>query len=139
MISQVDSLLTYANRFYKRQFITRKTESNDILHKLEDILEQYFEQDLSLLKGLPTVLYLSEQLHISPSYLSDMLRSLTGQNAQQHIHDAIIEKAKEKLTTTGLPVSEIAYGLGFEHSQSFSNLFKQKTNVSPMEFRQSFH
>lgn len=138
MISQLDSLLTYANRFYKRQFITRKAESHDILHKLEDVLEQYFEQDISLLKGLPTVQYLSEQLHLSPSYLSDMLRSLTGQNAQQHIHHALIEKAKEKLATTGLPVSDIAYGLGFEHSQSFSTLFKQKTNVSPMEFRHSF-
>jgi AraC family transcriptional activator of pobA len=91
------------------------------------------------MKGLPTVQYLSEQLNVSPSYLSDMLRSLTGQNAQQHIHSKLIEKAKEILTTTNLSISEIAYRLGFEHPQSFSKLFKSKTSLSPLEFRQSFN
>ncbi len=91
------------------------------------------------MQGIPTVHLLAENLNVSPSYLSDMLRSLTGQNAQQHIHDKLIEKAKEKLSTTGLSVSEIAYTLGFEHSQSFSKLFKAKTNLSPLAFRQSFN
>lgn len=139
IISQLELLLNYANRFYKRQFITRKTLSNDLLQKLEEILDDHFYNDRSVSKGIPTVQSLSAQLNISPSYLSDMLRSLTGQNAQQHIHHKLIEKAKEKLSTTSLSVSEVAYELGFEHPQSFSKLFKTKTNQSPLEFRQSFN
>jgi len=139
MISQIELLLNYANRFYKRQFITRKAVSNDLLQKLEEILDEYFNNEKSLSQGIPTVQYLSEKLNISPSYLSDMLRSLTGQNAQQHIHHKLIEKAKETLSTTNLSVSEIAYELGFEHPQSFSKLFKTKTNLSPLEFRRSFN
>jgi AraC family transcriptional activator of pobA len=139
IISQIELLLNYANRFYKRQFITRKTQSNDLLQKLEDILDDYFKNEISLSLGIPTVQYLSEQLHISPGYISDMLRSLTGQNAQQHIHHKLIEKAKEKLSTGSLSVSEVAYELGFEHPQSFSKLFKTKTSQSPLEFRQSFN
>jgi AraC-like DNA-binding protein len=106
---------------------------------LEQITEDYFNSEASLRQGVPTVQYLAEQLHLSPSYLSDMLRSLTGQNAQQHIHYKLIEKAKEKLSTTELTVSEIAFELGFEHPQSFSKLFKTKTKFSPLEFRQSFN
>lgn len=139
MISQIELLLNYANRFYKRQFITRKAASSDLLLKLEDLLEDYFNNAKSLNQGIPTVSYLAENLNVSPGYLSDMLRSLTGRNAQQHIHDKLIEKAKEKLSTSNLSVSEVAYSLGFEHSQSFSKLFKTKTNISPIEFRKSFN
>jgi AraC family transcriptional regulator, transcriptional activator of pobA len=139
IISQIESLLNYSNRFYKRQFITRKAVTGDLLLKMEDILDHYFSDDKSLLKGIPTVQYLSDQLNVSPSYLSDMLRTLTGQSTQQHIHDKLIEKAKERLSTTQLSVSEIAYELGFEYSQSFSRLFKTKTKLSPLEFRQSFN
>jgi AraC-like DNA-binding protein len=139
IISQIELLLNYANRFYKRQFITRKSVNSTLLQKLEDILDEYFNKQKSLNRGIPTVQYLAECLNISPSYLSDMLRSLTGQNTQQHIHEKLIEKAKEKLSTTGLSVSEIAYELGFEHPQSFSKLFKIKTKLSPLEFRQSFN
>jgi len=139
IISQIELLLNYANRFYKRQFITRKAINSDLLLKLEEILDEYFAGEKSLSRGIPTVQYLSEKLNISPSYLSDMLRSLTGQNAQQHIHHKLIEKAKEKLSTTSLSVSEVAYELGFEHPQSFSKLFKTKTTLSPLEFRRSFN
>jgi AraC-like DNA-binding protein len=139
VISQIELLLNYANRFYKRQFITRKAASNNLLQKLEELLDEYFNNDTSLSQGIPTVQFLSEHLNISPTYLSDMLRSLTGQNAQQHIHHKLIEKAKEKLSVTSLSVSEIAYELGFEHPQSFSKLFKTKTNLSPLEFRRSFN
>ena len=139
IISQIELLLNYCNRFYKRQFITRKAVNNDLLQKMEEFLDDYFNNEKSLIKGLPTVQELAEQLTISPSYLSDMLRSLTGQNAQQHIHNKLIEKAKEKLSTTGLSVSEIAYELGFEHSQSFSKLFKSKTSLTPLKFRESFN
>lgn len=139
VIAQIELLLNYANRYYKRQFITRKAVSNDLLQQLEETLAEYFDSEHSLSKGIPTVQFLSEKLNISPSYLSDMLRALTGLNAQQHIHNKLIEKAKEKLSITSLSVSEIAYELGFEHPQSFSKLFKTKTNLSPLEFRKSFN
>jgi AraC-like DNA-binding protein len=139
IISQIELLLNYANRFYKRQFITRKAISSNLLQELEQVLNEYFNSDRSISEGIPTVQYLSERLNFSPSYLSDMLRSLTGQNAQQHIHDKLIEKAKEKLSITNLSVSEIAYELGFEHPQSFSKFFKTKTTLSPLEFRRSFN
>jgi AraC family transcriptional activator of pobA len=139
IISQIELLLTYADRFYKRQFITRKVVNSNLLQQLEGVLETYFADEQSLSEGIPTVHYLAEKLNLSPSYLSDMLRSLTGQNAQQHIHQKLIEKAKERLSTTSLSVSEVAYQLGFEHPQSFSKLFKTKTNLSPLEFRRSFN
>ncbi|WP_310589563.1 AraC family transcriptional regulator [Dyadobacter sp. CY356] len=139
IISQIELLLNYGNRFYKRQFITRKAVNNDLIQKFEEILSEYFNNEKSMMSGIPTVQNLSEQLHISPSYLSDMLRSFTGQNAQQHIHNKLIETAKEKLSSSSLSVSEIAYQLGFEFPQSFSRLFKTKTKLSPLEFRQTFN
>lgn len=139
IISYIEVLLNYSNRFYKRQFITRKAVNSDLLTKMEHILENYFNQQEPLNKGLPTVEFLASALHLSPHYLSDMLRSLTGQNAQQHIHEKLIEKAKEYLTTTSFSVSEVAYALGFEHPQSFNKLFKKKTDETPLSFRQSFN
>lgn len=139
IISQIETLLNYSNRFYKRQFITRRSASNDLLQKLEEILDDYFNNEKSLLQGIPTVQFLAETLNMSPGYLSDMLRSLTGQNAQHHIHNKLIEKAKEKISTTSLTISEIAHQLGFEHPSSFNKLFRSKTNLSPLEFRQSFN
>jgi AraC family transcriptional activator of pobA len=139
IVSHIDLLLNYANRFYNRQFITRKNASHDLLTKLEALLSDYFNRENVSELGLPTVQYLSDKLNVSPAYLSDMLRKLTGQNTQQHIHSKLIEKAKEILSTTSLSVSEIAYRLGFEYPQSFNKLFKSKTNLSPLEFRQSFN
>jgi AraC family transcriptional activator of pobA len=139
IISQIETLLNYADRFYQRQFITRKISNHQILDRMEKLLADYFNSDDIFSKGLPTVQYLADSLHLSQSYLSGMLTVLTGQSTQQHIHNKLIEIAKEKLSTTALSVSEIAYELGFEHSQSFSKLFKTKTNLSPSEFRQSFN
>ena len=139
IISQIETLLNYADRFYQRQFITRKIANHRILERMEQIITAYFAKEDVAGKGLPTVQYLAESLNVSPKYLSSLLKVLTGQTAQQHIHEKLIEKAKEKLSTTDLSVSEIAYELGFEHPQSFSKLFKLKTNVSPLEFRQSFN
>ncbi len=139
VMAQIELLLTYANRFYKRQFITRKAVNRDILQQLEAILDEQVNNRKLVEQGLPSVQSLAAQLNMSPSYLSDTLRSLTGQNAQQHIHSKLIETAKEKLTSTNLSVSEIAYELGFEHSQSFSKFFKTKTTFSPVAFRQSFN
>jgi AraC-like DNA-binding protein len=139
IIAQMELLLTYAERFYHRQFITRKITNHKILDRLEDLLTEYFNSDTLEKKGLPTVEYIAGSLNVSPNYLTGLLKVLTGQNTQQHIHNKFIEKAKEKLSTTNLSVSEIAYELGFEHSQSFSRLFKSKSGVSPLEFRQSFN
>jgi AraC family transcriptional activator of pobA len=139
IIAQIELLLTYSERFYQRQFITRKIANHQILDRLEEVIAAYFNSDALVQKGLPTVQYIAEALNVSPSYLSGLLKVLTGQSTQQHIHDKLIEKAKEKLSTTALSVSEIAYELGFEHPQSFSKLFKTKTNLSPLEFRHSFN
>jgi len=139
IISQLEVLLNYSERFYQRQFFTRKISNHKILDGLEHLLNQYFDKEDLIEKGLPTVQYISEKLNVSPNYLRGLLKTLTGLNTQQHIHEKLIEKAKEKLSTTDLSVSEIAYELGFEHSQSFSKLFKTKTNLSPLAFRQSFN
>jgi AraC-like DNA-binding protein len=139
IISNLETLLNYAERFYERQFITRKITNHKILTRLEEVLTDYFNNELLRSKGLPTVQYMADTLNLSSKYLSSVLKQITGQTTQQLIHEKLIEKAKEKLSTTDLSVSEIAYALGFEHSQSFSKLFKSKTLQSPVAFRQSFN
>lgn len=139
IIAQIELLLVYAERYYNRQFITRKKSNHQILVCFDNILTDYFNSDDLTTKGLPSVQTICNTLNVSVSYLSRILKLLTGQSTQQHIHDKLIEKAKEKLSTTDLSVSQIAYDLGFEHPQSFSKLFKTKTNCSPLEFRQSFN
>lgn len=139
IITQIETLLTYADRFYNRQFLTRKKVNHQILNRLETILIDYFNNDELIVNGLPTVKFIAEKLAVSPNYLSGLLKVLTGKSTQEHIHDKLIEKAKEKLSTTDLSMSEIAYQLGFEYPQTFGNLFKKKTKFSPLEFRQSFN
>jgi AraC family transcriptional activator of pobA len=136
ILTQIESLLKYSNRFYERQFLTRKNNNSALLARFEQLIDDYFNSEV---QGLLTVQYIAAQMNLSPNYLSDLLRVHTGQNTQQHIHVKLIAKAKEKLSTTSLSVSEIAYALGFEHAQSFSTLFKRKTNLSPLEFRQAFN
>ena len=139
ILSQIETLLNYSERFYNRQFITRKRAGHQVLERLEALSSAYFNDGEAGDKGLPTVQYFAEQLNVSPKYLTNMLKALTGQTVQQIIHEKLVMKAKEKLSTTSLSVSEIAYELGFEHPQSFSKLFKSKTSFSPVEFRKSFN
>jgi len=139
IIAQLELLFSYSERFYNRQFLTRKKVNHQILTRLEEMLNQYFVTENLTEKGLPSVQLIAETLNVSPNYLSSLLKVLTGKSTQQHIQDKLIDKAKEILSTTNLSVSEIAYQLGFEYSQSFSTLFKSKTNFSPLEFRQSFN
>jgi len=139
IIAQLELLFTYADRFYHRQFLTRKAGFQPILERLEGILNAWFNDNEFMQKGLPTVQYVSGQLNVSPNYLSGLLKVLTGQSTQQHIQNKVIEKAKVQLSCTALTVSEIAYQLGFEHPQSFNKLFKSKTNLTPLEFRQAFN
>lgn len=139
LVSNIELLLKYCDRFYNRQFLTRKKVNTDLLTKLENLLDDYFKNEGLLEKGIPTVQFVANELNLSPNYLSDMLRIQTGQTTQQHIQNRVIEKAKEMLSTTNKSVSEIAYELGFEHPQSFHRLFKNRTTLSPLEFRQSFN
>jgi AraC-like DNA-binding protein len=139
MISHIETLLNYSDRFYHRQFITREKANHKILERLENYLTDYFDRDDLIRNGVPGVQDVAQALNISSSYLSGLLKVLTGQNTRQHIHNKLIEKAKEKLSATNLSISEISYQLGFEHLQSFSKLFKAKTTLSPLEFRRSFN
>ena len=129
----------FSNRFYHRQFLTCKLVNNDLLHKMDAYLSERFDDKRSTMSGLPSVQEIADHLHASPRYLTDMLKSLTGQNTQQHIHERLIEKAKDILSTSDLTVAEIACQLGFEHPKSFSKLFRKKTNMSPVSYRQSFN
>jgi AraC family transcriptional regulator, transcriptional activator of pobA len=135
IVSHIETLLNYCERFYNRQFITREKSNHQILERLEEILTDYFNSDELLAKGLSTVQYVTDTLNLSQKYLSNLLKVLTGQRTQQHMQDKLIDKAKEKLSTTDKTISEIAHELGFEHLQSF----KTKTKLSPLEFRKSFN
>lgn len=139
IVAQLEMLLIYAERFYERQFITRKKSNYELLTRFENVLSDYFVDGQLVENGIPTVSDLASKLNISPNYLGTLLRLHTQQNTQQHIQNKLIEYAKQQLSTTNLSISEIAYELGFEYPQSFSKLFKQKTNQTPLAFRQSFN
>jgi AraC-like DNA-binding protein len=139
LVSQIEQLLNYSNRFYNRQFITRKSINNEVVTSLDNLLNQYFSENKGLKNGLPSVQYVCERLQLSMRYLSDLLGSTNGMATQQYIQHKMIEHSKDLLTTTSLSVAEIAYRLGFEHPQSFNKLFKSKTSRSPLEYRQSFN
>ncbi|MDR2274225.1 MAG: helix-turn-helix domain-containing protein [Sphingobacterium sp.] len=134
IVSFIDLLLVYSQRFYNRQFITRKVHNVPLVSRFEQLLDHYFNAETER-SGLPQVGYFAERLHMSKNYLSDLLRSQTGESAQNHIQQKLIEKAKDLLSRSKLSVAEIAYQLGFEQPQSLNRLFKKKTAVSPLEFR----
>ena len=136
-MAQLEVLLGYANRFYHRQFLTRRLAEHDLLSRFEAQLTTHFAQACN--SPLPTVQQFAEALHVSPAYLSDMLRALTGQTAQQHLHHALIERAKQLLLSTSLTVKETAFQLGFDYPHYFTRLFKSKTGLTPAAFRFSAH
>ncbi len=135
VVAAIELLLQYCQRFYGRQFITRSHAHHTVVVQVEQVLHNYFKNVAISEKGLPTVKYLAEQVHLSPGYLSDLLRKETGKTAQDHIHFCLIEEAKTILLNTDKPVGEIAYMLGFEYPQYFNKLFKQKTGKTPVAFR----
>lgn len=139
IISQIEQLLNYSNRFYNRQFITRKSVHHDHLSALDQLLDEYFNNNTALFEGIPSVEVIADKLGVSQRYLSDMLRSLIGLNTQQYLQIRMIDKAKELLSTTTLTIGEIAYQLGFEYPQSFNKFFKKQTTQSPQDFRNSFN
>lgn len=135
IVTNIELLLNYCLRYYGRQFITRKNSNSNVIVQIEKLIKDYFESENLQEKGLPTVKYLAEKVHLSASYLSDLLKKETGKNAQDHIHYYLIEEAKNILLNSNNSVSEIAYSLGFEYPQYFSKLFKQKTGKTPLEYR----
>jgi len=135
IVSTIELLLNYCDRYYDRQFITRTETNKDVFSDFEGILSHYFESEVLQELGFPSVKYFAEQLHLSPNYLSDLLKKETGKTGTEHIQLHVIELAKEKLLSSTVSVSEIAYALGFEYPQYFSKLFKKNTGMSPAEYR----
>ena len=135
ILSHLDSILKYAQRFYKRQFIDRKPLSGIMVTKFNECLNVYFEQGDTGEKGLPSVNYMASQLHLSPKYLSDLLKQETGKTALELIHLYVISEAKNMLVVGDRSISEIAYQLGFENPPYFSRLFKKEVGMSPKEYK----
>jgi AraC-like DNA-binding protein len=135
ILSHLDSILKYAQRFYKRQFIDRKPLSGIMVTKFNECLNVYFEQGDTGEKGLPSVNYMASQLHLSPKYLSDLLKQETGKTALELIHLYVISEAKNLLVAGDHSISEIAYQLGFENPPYFSRLFKKEVGMSPKEYK----
>lgn len=135
IVSTIELLLNYCSRFYGRQMITRSYANKSTISQIETILTEYFAKTKVEEQGLPTVKFLADMVHLSPSYLSDLLKKETGKNAQEHIHYYLIEEAKSLLLNSDKNISEIAFNLGFEYPQYFNKLFKQKTGKTPMEYR----
>ncbi len=136
IVSNLELLLNYCNRFYDRQFYTRSTHQQDVVEKIEELLVNFYNTDNSIQQGIPTVKFCADQVNLSPNYLSDLLKKETGKNTQEHIHFHLIEKAKNLLLSSNASVSGIAYDLGFEYPQSFGTLFKKKVGMSPNKYRQ---
>jgi AraC family transcriptional activator of pobA len=135
IISNIELLLNYCKRFYGRQFITRSNQNKDVIVRFEEFITEYFNSHELKNKGIPTVKYCAETMHLSPNYFSDLLKSETGKNTQEHIHYRLLEKAKTLLVNSDLSINEIAYELGFGYPQSFSKFFKKKVGVSPKIYR----
>lgn len=135
LVSALELMLNYCSRFYDRQFITRHTINKDVINEVDRLLEKWFQSSDLNTNGLPTVKYLAEQVNLSSGYLSDLIKKETGMNTQDRIHYYLIEEAKHLLLGSERSVSELAYSLGFEYPQYFSRLFKNKTGMTPVEFR----
>jgi AraC-like DNA-binding protein len=135
IISNLELLLNYCLRYYDRQFYTRTNLNSDFVSKFEQVLKEYYRSNNQLINGLPSSSYFGSQINMSPNYLSDLLKKETGKGIKEHVHDYVIQKAKNILLRSNQSVSEIAFDLGFEYTQSFSRLFKNKTGLSPVEFR----
>jgi AraC-like DNA-binding protein len=128
-------MLNYSKRFYQRQFITRKKANSGIIERFESFLREYISETNLIESGLPTVTYFADKLNLSSTYLTDVLKNQTGKNSQEHIHLALVDKAKTMLLGSAKSVSEVAYELGFEYPSHFSKLFKSKTGTSPSQYR----
>lgn len=136
IVSSLELLLNYCLRFYERQFNTRTAKNKDIVSQVEDILKDYFKTGQLEEYGTPSLHFIADKVHLSPTYLSDLLKKETGRSAKDHINDFLVNKAKDMLLSTEDSVSEIAYSLGFNYPHYFSRLFKNKTGVTPQKYRE---
>jgi len=135
IVSNIELFLNYCIRFYDRQFITRDNANRGILEKFEGLLNNYFSSDKPQHLGLPSVTYFAEEMHLSPNYFGDLIKKETGKTAQEYIQTKVIDVAKERIFNIDKSISEIAYDLGFKYPQHFTRLFKQRTGVTPNEYR----
>lgn len=135
IISNIELFLNYCTRFYDRQFITREHVNKGILSRFEQLLDGYFSSDRPQMIGLPSVSWFADELNLSPNYFGDLIKKETGISAQEYIQSKVIHIAKEKIFDTNKSISEIAFDLGFKYPQHFTRLFKQKTGVTPVEYR----
>ena len=138
IVSQLSTLLKYANRFYERQFLNRKELSNDLLEQFNEQLERYFESGQLQEKGIPSIDQIAEKMSVSQRYLSDTLKKETGKTTTEHLQLYLIDEAKNILLNPNKSVSEVAFELGFEYPQYFSRLFKKKEGISPSQFREKY-
>ncbi|WP_447642133.1 MULTISPECIES: helix-turn-helix domain-containing protein [Chitinophagaceae] len=135
IVSNIELFLNYCMRFYDRQFITRNNANSDILVRFEKLLNDYFKSDKAIHLGLPTVTYCAEELHLSPNYFGDLVKKETGNTALNYIQSKLIDEAKEKIFDHSKSLNNIATELGFKYQQHFTRLFKQKTGITPNEYR----
>ena len=135
IVSNIELFLNYCVRFYDRQFITRDHAHTGVIEKFEALLRDYFVADKAQEKGIPTVNYFAEQLHLSSNYFGDLVKKETGKSAQEYIHAKLIDTAKEKIFDVTKSVSEVAYELGFKYPQHFTRFFKQRVGKAPLEYR----
>jgi AraC family transcriptional regulator, transcriptional activator of pobA len=133
--ANIELFLGYCNRFYDRQFMTRDTTNRGILEKFEQLLNGFFLRGDAQPEGLPSVAWCAEKMHLSANYFGDLIRKETGKSAQEYIQQKLIDVAKERVLQTDKSISEVAYELGFKYPQHFTRLFKQKTGVTPNEYR----
>lgn len=139
ILGHIEAILRYSQRFYKRQFQNRNELTGKVISRFNQAIQQYFENDTLQVSGLPTVSAIAEQLKMSPSYLSDLLRQETGKPAIDHIHSYLISEAKNLLIGADLTVAQIAYQLGFENPPYFSRLFRKETGLSPVAYRKQHY
>ena len=138
IISQLNTLLKYANRFYERQFLNRKEISNNLLEQFNQHLSEYFESGQLQEKGIPSIEQIADTMLVSQRYLSDTLKKETGKTTTEHLHLHLIDEAKNILLQPNKNISEVAYELGFEYPPYFSRLFKKKEGISPSEYREKY-
>lgn len=136
LISNIELLLNYSNRFYERQFHTRTESHSDVVSDIERLIKRYYEEDLQLEMGTPSIQYLANQVNLSANYLSDLLKKETGKNTKEHINDFVVDRAKTVLLNSGKNVNEIAYDLGFNYPHYFSRMFKKETGFTPQQYRE---
>lgn len=136
IVSGLELLLNYCLRFYERQFNTRTAKNRDVVSQVEQILKDYYKTGQLVEYGPPSIQFIAEKVHLSPNYLSDLLKKETGRSAKDHINDFLVDKAKSLLLRTEDSISEIAYSLGFNYPHYFSRLFKNKTGFTPHKYRE---